>query len=418
MLVGVLVVLPGQAHAVPVCDELPGPARLACNGAGAVTGSVGGAVEDAATSVASSTINGVAAAFAEAGGFFLGKLADLLGTTTEIDLGADWFTQRYALMFGISALLTFVLLLLAVVKAVVRGDGLEAVKTGTLYYLAAVVASAFAPAAVYLLVQLSDAVTAALTLGTADDTKSFLTDTGKALGVLSMASPAGGSAAVLITAVVAILCSVVLWVELLLRTAIIYVATLFAAPTFSGLVDRALWKHSRRWVYFTVSVIFAKPVVVAVLSLAAAGAGNAGTGDGFSSVFVALALMIVAIFCVGLLFRVIPNAGDEIAGALTARREIKANTPNSPVPGPGVVVRQSVQSHLVRGGTRSGGGRVAMAGAGAAAGPALAATAAGAAVHRTASRVTQGTGTAVRSAASAVTPPPRPAPTPPRTEGR
>ena len=40
------------------------------------------------------------------------KLAELLSATTQVDVSAGWFTERYALMFGISALLTFVLLLL------------------------------------------------------------------------------------------------------------------------------------------------------------------------------------------------------------------------------------------------------------------------------------------------------------------
>jgi hypothetical protein len=401
----VLIAPPAEAQVSP-CEMLPGAARLACEGARGLTGGVGGAVGGAVTSVADSAINGAASAFAEAGGYFMGKVAELLGATTEVDLGAEWFTKRYALMFGISALLTFALLLLAVTKAVVRGQGLEALRSGTAYYLAAVIASAFAPAFVYLLVQLSDAVSIALTFGAADDSKAFLTDTGRALTLLSVGNPAAGAATLLVTSFFAILCSVILWIELLLRTAIIYVATLFAAPTFSGLVDRALWKHARRWVYFTVSVVFAKPVVVAVLSLAAAGAGNAGTADGFSSVFVALALMVVAIFCVGLLFRLIPNAGDELAGALSARRELNSSTPHSPVPGPGVVVRQSVQSHLVRAASGAGSRRVAMAGAGAAAGPAVALTAAGAAAHRTAGHVTQGVGSAVRSATSSVPPAP------------
>lgn len=179
----------------------------------------------------------------------------------------------------------------------------------------------------------------------------------------------------LVTAIFAVLCAVVLWVELLLRTAVLYAAVLFAAPVFSGLVDRSLWRHSRRWVSFTVSVVMAKPVVVAILSLAAAGAGDGGPGDGFSSVFVACALLLVAVFAVGLLFRIVPSIGDEIAGAVTARRELRTATPNVPLPGPGNVLRQSVQAHLVRGPRR--------AAVGAGAGGAV--LAAGVAAHRAAS---------------------------------
>ena len=398
------------SYALSPCDALPGPARTICESAGGVTDGVGAAVGGAVGGAADAALNAMAQSFAEAGSFFLGKLAGLLSATTQVDVSAAWFTERYALMFGISALLTFVLLLLSVVKSVLRGQGWEAVKSATIYYLGAVLASAFAPALVYLLVQISDAVTEVLTFGAQEQTQAFLEDTGKTLIKVGIVSPGGSAATVLIASLVTILCAVVLWVELLLRTAIIYVATLFAAPTFSGLVDRSLWRHSRRWVFFVVSVIFAKPVVVAVLGLAAAGAGWGGSADGFSSVFVAVALMIVSIFCVGLLFRLIPNAGDEIAGALTARREMRANTPNSPLPGPGAVLRQGVQSHLVRGmsgaGARSAGASGVGVGA-AAAGPAVGVVAAGAAAHRATSGLTRGVGTAVRSATGAVgsTPP-------------
>lgn len=406
---GVAFLLPvGVANAAPPqaspCDALPGPARLACQGAAGVTSGVGGAVSGAVGSVAETAVSGIAKSFAEAGGFFLGKLGQLLTSTTHVEVGAGWFLQRYALMFGLSAFLTLCLLVLAVLKAVLRGQGLEAIKSGTVYYLGAVLASAFAPAFVYLLLLLSDGLTTAVAMGSGADTSRFLQGTGKVLGGLALSGQGtGGAATVLITAVVAIFCAVILWVELLLRTAIIYVSLLFAAPTFSGLVDRGLWKHARRWVYFTVSVIFAKPVVAAVLSLAAAGAAGGSGADGFTSVFVALALLMVSIFCVGLLFRLVPNAGDEMAGALHARRELKAGTPNSPVPGPSSVLRQSVQTHLVRGGSRAGAARAVPAAAGAAAGPAIVLTAASSAARRAKQAATQGAGTAVR-AASAVPP--------------
>lgn len=384
-----LTALGASAQALPqdtsFCDRLPGPAAAICRGAGGVTdglGGIGGAV-------VGSAIEGIAKAFAEAAGFFLGQVGALLAATTQIDLGSDWFVRRYALMFGISSFLTLGLLLLAVLKAVVRGQAMEALRAGTTHYLFAVVASAFAPALVYLLLQLSDAVSSALALGAGQETQDFLGDTGKLLVGLSAGNPTGGAATLLIASVFTIMCAVVLWVELLLRSAIVYVAVLFAAPTFSGLVDRGLWKHAKRWVYFTVSVVFAKPVVIAVLGLAAAGAAGGGRDDDFSSVFIALALMLVAIFCVGLLFRIVPNVGDQIAGAVTARRELKSGTPNSPLPSVGNVVRQGIQTHLV---PRPAARTAAAGGAGLAApvGAALVA-------HRATSSVVRGVGGAVRS---------------------
>jgi hypothetical protein len=370
-----------RPHSVPddVCAGLPGPAAFACQAADGVANGLSGGFGGVVGGAAQTAVWALAHAFAEAGKTFLGKLGELLGATTQVDVSSDWFLKRYAVMFGISALLTFVLLLLSVLKSVVRGQAMDAIRSATLYYIAAVTASAFAPAFVYLLLQLSDQLCVVLAMGAEEDVERFLTGATVALGTAMSANAGVGPAALLVAALATVFCAGVLWVELLLRTAIIYVSLLFAAPTFSGLVDRGLWKHARRWVYFTVSVIFAKPVVVAVLALAASGASAGGPEDAFTSIFVSLALLIVAIFCVGLLFKLVPNAGDEIAGALSARRELTSATPNSPVPGPGIVVRQSVQSHLVRSATRATTGVTA----GAATAPVAAVSGAGIAAHRT-----------------------------------
>lgn len=364
---------------------------MACEAASGVTSGVGGIVSGAASSAADSALTAFSNAFAVAAQHFLGKLGDALHGTTQVDVTAPWFLERYALMFAVSALLTFALLMLTVVKAVARGHALEAVKSGTLHYLLAVVASAFAPALVYLLLRLSDQLSALLSLGAQDDVDALLKDMGATVGTLAVTT-GGGAAVALLAALMTVFCAGILWVELLLRTAIIYVSLLFAAPTFSGLVDRSMWRHSRRWVGFTVSVVFAKPVVVAVLSLAAAGAESGGSGDAFTSVFVSLALLIVAIFCVGLLFRVVPSVGDEIAGAVSARREINSATPHSPVPGPIPVMRQSLQSHMVRAAMTR---KAAVAGA---AGPAAPAAVAAVAAHRAATAAGR---TATRAAGAA-----------------
>jgi hypothetical protein len=376
---GYAAVVAAAPAATGPCDSLPGPARLACEASTGVTTSLGGAVGGAVSGAAESAIGAFASAFAQAAGHFLGKLGEALQATTEVDVTAPWFLERYALMFAVSALLTFALLILSVVKAVARGHAAEAIKAGTMHYLFAVTASAFAPAFVYLLLELSDRLSALLAFGAQDEVDSLLADMGTAVAGLATVNAGSGVAAALLASLATVFCAGILWIELLLRTAIIYVSLLFAAPTFSGLVDRALWRHSRRWVGFVIAVVFAKPVVVAVLSLAAAGADNGGSHDAFTSVFVSLALLIVAIFCVGLLFRVVPSLGDEIAGAISARREINSATPHSPVPGPGPVMRQSLQSHMVR----SVATRKAVV-AGAAAPPAVAAAVGAVAAHRAA----------------------------------
>lgn len=344
-----------------VCGNVSGAARALCE----IPAGIGGLVVDAGASAFSA----LSSAMATSAIYFVGRLGAVVSTTTTVDVSSPWFLRQYALMFGLSAFLTLGLLLLSVLKEVVRGQGAAALRAGTVHYLAAVLASAFAPAVVYLLLQLSDGLSAALIAGSGQSTEVFFGLLGGALSGLAVASgPQIGAFTLIVTCLVVIGCVVVLWVELVLRAAIIYVALLFAAPTFSGLVDRSLWRHSRKWLYFTVSIIFAKPLVVAVILLASGAIGGASTRDHLSSVFAGVALLLVAIFCVGLLFRLVPNAGDQIAGALSARREIRAGTPNLPIPSPAVMVRQSLQTHLLQAVRKSATGPVATAAAGGAAG--------------------------------------------------
>lgn len=311
------------------CAALPGPAAALCD----VPASVGGVVSGAVAAASSSVFDAASSAVAESAAYFVGRLGDLVTATTTVDVGAAWFLRQYALMFGLSAFLTLGLLILSVLKEVTRGQWSAALRAGTVYYLAAVMASAFAPAVVYLLLQVSDGLCAALVAGSGRSTDDFFATLGKALTELTAATALQtGPFTIIVGGLLMIGCAVVLWVELLLRAAIVYVALLFAAPTFSGLVDRSLWKHSRKWLHFMVSVIFAKPVVVAVLLLAASGSGSAGTTDSLSSLFVGIAPLLVAIFAVGLLFRLVPNAGDQLAGVLTARRELRGATPSLPLP--------------------------------------------------------------------------------------
>lgn len=335
---------PAQAAGSP-CDALPSPLAGACsvtpaNGAATVAGSAGAA--GAAVDCVSDPVGCVAKSFGEAAGWFLGKLAAVITTTTQVDMTNDGFLQLYAAMFGLAAALTLIRVLFAVLTNVARGQGLEAVKAATGYYIAAVAVGAFAPAVVYVLLQLSDGLTKAVTLNTADDTARFLSGVGKTMTALPTDV---GAATVLLVALLMVVCALVLWLELLLRAAAIYAVTLFAAPVASGLVNRNSWGSVRRWVHFLVALILAKPAVAAVLALAGTLAANGSTKDDFSSVLVALALLVMAVFATALLFKFIPQVGDELAHVASARRELANSGPAAAVPGPASIANRSINVH-------------------------------------------------------------------------
>ena len=107
----------------------------------------------------------------------------------------------------------------------------------------------------------------------------------------------------LIAGLVAAVAAVIIWVELLLRGVAIYATLLFFPIALAGLA----WEPSRRWARrlaeLLTALIFAKFVIVAVLSLAA-GALASG-GEGYAGVLSGAALLLVAAFAPFLLLRVI-----------------------------------------------------------------------------------------------------------------
>src|SRR6185437_5544700 len=167
----------------------------------------------------------------------------------------------------------------------------------------AVIAGAFTPAALALAVTLTDSLTAAFTAGTQADTTRFLTGTGKALSATSLG---GGPVMLIFISLLAIAAAAIIWLELLIRAAMLYVGAILGSAVYSGLVDRSMWRHVRRWAGVMVAVDLAKPVIVIVLGLAAAVTANGSTADAFSSVLAGLAIMFLSIFVSVAIYRFVP----------------------------------------------------------------------------------------------------------------
>ena len=102
-----------------------------------------------------------------------------------------------------------------------------------------------------------------------------------------------------------------LWLELLIRAAAVYVAVLFLPLALATLVWPAVSHWCRRLIETLAALILSKFVIVATLSLAAGAvsSGTAGTGDhgsGFSSVLAGGALLVMATFVPFAILRMIP----------------------------------------------------------------------------------------------------------------
>ncbi|WP_439676108.1 hypothetical protein [Embleya sp. MST-111070] len=339
---------PSAPASKPECDLLTGPAKDICNNGGP------GAPGSGPLGTVTDPLGSIAKGCADAATWIIDKLAGAVNDTTQVDFTNPGFLRQYAVVFAASTFLTLILWILAVAKRAVRGVPIGTAISEAIGYLwLAVIASAFTPLVLYLAVSMTDAITAAIATGTQQDTNKFLGGFSKAL---DPASDLGGGPVMLIfVSLLSMAAAAVLWVELLVRAAMLYVGAILGTAVYSGLVDKAMWHHVRRWAGIMIAVLLAKPVIVIVLGLATA-VSTGGKDDAFSAVLSGLAILFLSIFASVLIYRFVPSIGDDMAALHSSRKAMQSSGPASAVNGPATYVKQGIQAHASRGSTGSGAG--------------------------------------------------------------
>lgn len=374
------------------CDLIRGPAKDYCekdNGGG-----TGGGGSPSLTDPTSTLdpLSSLAKGCAEAAAWTVNKLSEAVKETANVDFTNPKFLQQYAVVFAASTILTLLLWLLAVAKRAVRGVPLSTAVSEAIGFLwLTVLASAFTPLILYTVVSATDGITDVLAKTTGDQTDTFF---GTFSGALEKGEDIGGGPIMLIVvSLVSILAAGVLWLELVIRAALLYVGALLGTVVYAGLVDKNLWGHVRRWAGIMIAVILVKPVIVIVLGLA----GALSTDDGpnaFSAVVSGLAIILLAIFASAMIYRFVPGFGDELAGSRNNRIMRGAEGKAAAViSSPATLVAQGIKTHSSRADNQGGGGQ-----SGSAARPSNPA-AGGVAAHS--SRSSNGGGGSVPSAAPA-----------------
>ncbi|GGQ94727.1 hypothetical protein [Streptomyces flaveolus] len=347
---------PTPAPSDDPCDLLIGPAKQYCERDDSGGGSTGGTGGDAPGITSTlDPLSSLAKGCADAASWTIDKLSAAVQDTANVDFTNQKFLQQYAVVFAASTILTLLLWLLAVAKRAVRGVPLTTALSEAIGFLwLTVLASAFTPLILYTVVSATDGVTDVLAKATGDQTDTFF---GTFSGALEKGEDIGGGPIMLIVvSLVSILAAGVLWLELVIRAALLYVGALLGTVVYAGLVDKNLWGHVRRWAGIMIAVILVKPVIVIVLGLAGALSADDGP-DAFSAVVSGLAIILLAIFASAMIYRFVPGFGDEIAGSRNNRIMQGAEGKAAAViSSPANLVAQGIRTHSTRHNGDGGGG--------------------------------------------------------------
>ncbi len=249
--------------------------------------------------------------------FFVNGAIDFLRTSSSPDVESAWFAgpeSPYATVRTIAVLLLAGCVFLGIIQGLLHGDGVGLVRRMAGALPVAVAGMVITTSVVGYLLELTDALSAAVLQTTDDQALHFLSGFG-----LAISGVATGFAAVIL-GLVAVLAALLLWIELMVRASLVYLLVAISPLGFAAMVWPSARGFLRKTVEILVAVIISKFVICVALAVGVAGLSGAGQADaagegiasdagaGMGTLLVGAVLLGLAAFSPFLVLKLIPVA--------------------------------------------------------------------------------------------------------------
>jgi len=327
------------AAAVPVIPTIPSINPLNPLSPLSPLGGLGGAAGDLAGAAAKTSADAVLGAVsqwvADGTASLLGSLAAAIDSRTEVNLDVVWFDGQYQRMAGIALLLALPFLLAVAITAIARQDATPLVRALFVYLPVAAIGSGVGVALVDMGLGVTDQLCTLVTADTHKDTDALLS---RLADVLTKGGPGMAGFGLVLVCLVVVMGAFLLTLELIVRSAAIYVAVLFLPIAFVGLTWPATARWGRRLAETLAVLIVSKFVIVAVITMAVSAVAAGFAGGDLSGLLAGAALLLLASAAPFTLLKMVPIIEAGMLGHLegAGRRAV------SPPP----VVRQLAERQL------------------------------------------------------------------------
>jgi hypothetical protein len=262
-----------------------------------------GGVARLGASVASSFFGALSGWFAAGASWLLGAVGGLLEHTTAPPVTTAWFMSRQRALLSVAAPVALLALVAGVLHALLHGAVGELVRTVLLRLPVAILLGAAGAGLVGLALSATDQLSSSLASGNGTS----LTSSFRMLAVAVGATPALPGAIGVVVAGLVILGALALWVELVVRSAAITVATALLPIVFAA----SLWPPAVAWAKRLAetlgALIVSKAAIVLVLSLALDAVAHT-PGAGVSTALTGGALLLLASFMPYAVLKLVPIA--------------------------------------------------------------------------------------------------------------
>ena len=298
-----------KAAALP--DPCIGPAlTVACGVADAAGDGLGEAISAGADAAGDLALNGLSGWVAEGAAWLIDRIARAVERSTRPELGATWFDKQYRSMLSLALLLALGFLLIAIAHAALRQDAAAGMRAALVALPVAICCAFAAVTFVELALAATDEATAIVTSRGAADSREFFSDLAEAVRPADNAQGAPPGFLVLLGGLLAALLCFVVWIELILREAAIYLAVAFLPLSLAAMVWERTAHLARRLVEGLAAIVLAKFTIAASVALAASALGNArGDSGGITTLLAGCAVLFLAALSPWVILRVIPLSG-------------------------------------------------------------------------------------------------------------
>ena len=336
--------LAGAARAssagIPTPCDLPG--------IGFICDAVGQTAKDVAGATAGLIMGGVTSWVTDAAVWVTGKVGALIDATASPNVQASWFQGQYGSMLTVAGALALPLLLLALVQALIRQDVWILLRSAFGYLPLAFILGAAAIVGTQLVVSITDDLSRFVATGVGGSSSNLLQSVGDAYTQALNDTSAGAVPlfGIFLGAIILAIGAFVLWLEMIIRDAAIYIALFFLPLTFVAMVWPATSRWARRLVELLIAVILAKFLIISIISLASAAITNttlaSGNGDVFERMIAGSALLVLAAWSPFALLRLIPMMEVAAASISGQRAAIAGAAGSAGIQSPAAYMRQTI----------------------------------------------------------------------------
>jgi type IV secretion system protein TrbL len=265
--------------------------------------------------------------------FFVDGIVKFLLTSARPDVGAAWFTgtgSPYATVRNIAGVLLLAFVFLGLIQGLLAGDPVAMMRRVAADLPAAILGMISTPVIVGKLLELTDALSTAVLTHSGDQATHFLSG----FGVTAAGATQGFAAVVM--GLVAVIAGLFVWVELIVRSVLVYILVALSPLSFAAMVWPSARGVLRRTIELLLAVILSKLVICITISVGVAALSGAGgtngnrndvgttVGAGMGTLFVGTAILVIAAFAPFIVLRLIPWTEAALVGYGVSRSPVRA----------------------------------------------------------------------------------------------